>query len=347
MTPRERFEIALNGGCPDRVPFVMWDNKFPGGALGDELLACETCVIAKTAVWQSRYENVDISEKTESGRDGPLLRTLFETRKGVVFTVERLPREFLWKVEHLFSGPGDYDALEALILAERFRPDFETFLRDNTRYGAHSTIGRPTTVRTPLNDLVYVYMGVETFCFEWMDRRGEVLRLMKALEKSYWDRVRLIADSPARFGVIEGNVDVHVFGLDRFREFCLPYIEGACRILHEHGKLAGIHLDGDNRLLAPVVADTGLDFVESHTPPPDCDFPVAEAREAWPDKALIVNFPSSLHRLGPARVVEEALRMLREGGRPDGFIFGIIENVSEDARQTMAPLANAVRDFEF
>jgi hypothetical protein len=321
--------------------------SFPGGTLGDALLACETCVIAKTAVWQNRYENVAISERKESGSGGPLLRTDYETRKGVVSTLERLPREFLWKVEHLFSGPGDYDALEALILEERFRPDFETFRQDDIRYGVHSTIGRPTTVRTPLNDLVYVYMGVETFCFEWMDRRSEVLRLMKALEKSYWDRVRLIADSPARFGVIEGNVDVHVFGLDRFREFCMPYIEGACQIFHEKGKLAGIHLDGDHRLLAPVIADTTLDFVESHTPPPDCDFPVAEAREAWPDKVLIVNFLSSLHRLGPAQVVEEARRILREGSRRDGFIFGLIENVSEDAAETMAPLAKAVRNFEF
>jgi len=31
MTPRERVFAALAGEMPDRVPFVIWNNKLPGG----------------------------------------------------------------------------------------------------------------------------------------------------------------------------------------------------------------------------------------------------------------------------------------------------------------------------
>lgn len=50
------------------------------------------------------------------------------------------------------------------------------------------------------------------------------------------------------------------------------------------------------------VAETPLDFVESFTPPPDCDLPLGDARRAWPGKTLMVHLPSSLH-LGGADTV--------------------------------------------
>ncbi len=52
----------------------------------------------------------------------------------------------------------------------------------------------------------------------------------------------------------------------------------------------------------------------------------AEAREAWPDKALSINFPSSVHLTGQRKIEGMTLELLRQaaplaGGA--GFVVGI------------------------
>ena len=62
-----------------------------------------------------------------------------------------------------------------------------------------------------------------------------------------------------------------------------------------------------------AIAATDLDYIEAFTPAPDTDMTLAEARKAWPDKVLWLNYPSSLHLKSDARV-EQVERMLADHG---------------------------------
>lgn len=54
-----------------------------------------------------------------------------------------------------------------------------------------------------------------------------------------------------------------------------------------------------------------------------------EAREAWPDKVLWINFPSSVH-LQPESAIEQVTVNLLEDVAPgDGFLLGITEDLPE------------------
>lgn len=343
MTPRERLQAAMAHEQPDRIPFFIWSNKWPGGEPGEQLLEAGTCVVNKSAVWREKLREVreeKFPEKTAQGEAA--WRTVYHTPAGKISTLRLPPEKDNWRVEHLFSGPEDYACLEALLMALDYEEDFESFAKDDAAFGAGHTLARPTTVYTPIHEILYTLMGVETFCMEWMDNRDRVLRLMDILGESYFKRIEMIAESSAYFCIVDGNVDPHVIGTERFEQFCMPYIEEACGILHARGKLVGAHLDADNRLLAPLVARTPLDFIESLTPPPDCDLTVRDARKFWPKKGLLVNFPSSLHRYGPEKVKEAAEKIIEEAGTKEGFGLGIIENVSADSRETMLPLARLV-----
>ncbi|MEI6150697.1 MAG: uroporphyrinogen decarboxylase family protein, partial [bacterium] len=128
-----------------------------------------------------------------------------------------------------------------------------------------------------------------------------------------------------------------------YREFYLPHIERACRTLHAAGKYAGAHLDGNNHLIVNEVAGTALDFIESFTPPPDCDLPLADARRAWPGKTFMINFPSSLHLQGAESIREHARRLLEEGaGDGRRIVVGVIEDVPDRGIHTLVPLAEEV-----
>jgi hypothetical protein len=73
-----------------------------------------------------------------------------------------------------------------------------------------------------------------------------------------------------------------------------------------------------------------MDVIEAFTPVPTCDVTVAQARAAWPDKVLWINFPSSVLLQPGEEIRAETLRILREAAPGDRFLIGITEDVPED-----------------
>jgi hypothetical protein len=189
-------------------------------------------------------------------------------------------------------------------------------------------------------EIIYRLLGVETFALEWFDRRDHVLALYKALLDARRQKLPMLAASPATHFVVEANVTFDIVGPQRFKEFYLPAIEEACDVLHASGKLAGAHLDSNNRRWASLVAPTSIDFIESFTPPPDCDMSISAAREAWPNKTLYCNFPSSAHHAGPEAVRLQAKDLLAEAAPGAGFLLGVLENVPRS--DTMVTLVEAI-----
>jgi len=327
---------------PDRVPFAIWNNKLPGEPINSLLLKAQACIINKSTVY--RVSAPGIKVQTEHlPATGPFARTrkIYHTPAGTLTTIERQVPGSVWLEKMPFSGPDDYEPLEAYIRSKCYTPCYNKFLADDLMYPGQS-VARPQTIYTPLQELLCKYMGVEAFCVEWNDRRDRLLELCKVIEQDRQKRLDLVADSPAHFVIIEGNVIAEVTGPERFEKYHIPYIEEACQLLHRQGKLAGAHLDADNKLLAHLIARTSLDLVESFTPPPDCNLPLPEARRLWPDKTIQINFPSSLHLSGPESVEQAAVKFLKEAAPGKRFIVAVSEDIYSGGQDTLVPLARTV-----
>jgi len=342
MAPRERVFAVLAGEMPDRVPFVIWNNKLPGGDVDRQLLELDACIVNKSTVYRVSTPAIHIETEKLDSKDGrKRIRKIHHTPAGVFSTIEQLFSSSVWIEKMPFSGPGDYDALETFIRSKVYTPCYDEFLKHDRLYG-HQSIARPETIYTPMQDLICKYMGVEAFCIEWADRRDRLLKLCAIVAEDRRKRLALVANSPARFAVIEGNVIADVVGPDRFQKYHVPYIEEACEMLHGNGKWAGAHLDHNNKILAPLIAGTSLDLIESFTPPPDCNLSLAEARRLWPEKTIQINFPSSLHLGGAENVRKAAADILKEVTPGNRFIVGVSEDVSGGGVDTLVPLARAV-----
>ncbi len=344
MTARERFTVALSGGMPDRVPMTIWNNKLPGGTLDEELLSLGVCIINKSSVWRRRLDGVTMDHQYSDAADGSTIRrTTYRTSGGDLHCTERLLPYTVWIEKYPFSGPEDYDALEAFIASRTYEPDFERFIADDRSAGEQS-IARPMTIHSPMHELIYEFMGIEKFSLEWAENRERLLRLCDVLKEDWRKRVELTVSSPARYAVIEGNTEIEVVGPERFMQFYFPHIEEACGILHRKGKFSGAHLDGKNKRLAPLIAKTSLDFIESFTPPPECDLTVAEARQVWPGKALLLHFPSSLHLFGMATMRSHVLEILKQAAPGDRFAIGVSEDVPNRGIDTLLPLFRCIHE---
>jgi hypothetical protein len=344
MTPRERYLAALAGEMPDKVPFVVWNNKLANDEITNQLLELQTCIINKSTVYKVDTPDIAVETAQLPEADGyPRRRKVFHTGGGDMVTVERITPGSNWLEKMPFTGPEDYEPLEAFVRGKRYTPCFDEFLADYNKYG-DSSVARPETIYTPIQDCICKYMGVGVFCIEWADRRDRLMKLCEVIAEDRRKRLQIIADSPICFVIIEGNIITEVIGPERFEKYHLPYIEEACELLHAKGKYAGGHFDANNKLLADSIARTSLDMIESFTPPPDCDLPLGEARRVWPKKTVQINFPSSVHLDGPDRVCGVAAELVREASPGDRFVVGVSEDISEGGVNTLVPLARAVFD---
>ncbi len=342
-TPRSRFEAALRGEMPDRVPAVIWNNKLPGGAIDQALLDAGACIVCKSSLYDVVLDGIETEAEEWVDAAGQCRRrTTYHTPYGDLEKADIILPDTVWHAQVPFRGPKDYDALIALAESQSFIPRYERFLKDDSKYGP-SGIGRPATEATPMHEILYRLLGVETFALEWFDRRDHVVALYRALLEARRRKLPLLAASPAPYFVIEANVTFDIVGPRRFREFYTPAVEEACEVLHAAGKLAGAHLDSNNQRFASLVAELSVDFIESFTPPPDCDLTIREARELWPGKALYCNFPSSVHHSGPAAVRSQTQDLLAEAAPGAGFLLGVLENVPR--HDTMVTLAETIWEF--
>jgi len=206
---------------------------------------------------------------------------------------------------------------------------YEEFLQARERVGdagfvmAHSGY-------SPLEGIQIMWLGQERFCYEIMDNEEAVMSLYEALVESQRAMYRMIAASPADICLYGGNIVPTMLGPERIRRLVLPCFREFAGVMEERGKKLGSHMDGDNRLIMDVLADSGLHLVEAFTPPPDCPVTVAEARRAWPRKLLWVNFPASVLVGSEEHIREVAAGILEEAGDRRGFLMGITEDVPAD-----------------
>ncbi|MDP6778615.1 MAG: hypothetical protein QGI83_17815, partial [Candidatus Latescibacteria bacterium] len=97
---------------------------------------------------------------------------------------------------------------------------------------------------------------------------------------------------------------------------------------------------------AEEVGQSGLDWIEAFSPAPDTDMTVAEARELWAGKVLLINFPSAVHLEPPEGIETVTRQMLKESAPGDRFIIGITENVPENRwRESFSTILKTVNRF--
>ncbi len=329
MTPRQRVLAALRGEPVDFIPFTIYEWMLPKGAVERQLRNDGVCLIRGPAVSRCESPNVktQVISYTEKGED--FQRTVITTPVGELTRINRILPFTQWTVKFPFSGPEDYKALLYMIRDTQYFADYDPYRKEEKVVGDDILL-RPSIGYCPMQHIIYRSMGLEQFSIEWAENRDEVMKLYDALTEERRRVYEICALSPAPLFNYGGNVSADVIGLDRFRKYLVPHYEEFSEILHAHGKMMGVHFDANTRALAEDIAKTKMDYIEAFTPAPDTDMTFLEARTIWKDKALWINYPSSVH-LRPVDQVAQIMRdILRDAGDGRRFLVGITEDVPED-----------------
>ena len=327
MTPRERMEAALRHERPDKVPFTIYEGMQPSDKARDKLRGRGMGTVRRIGVTSTRYPHCT-SETTQYEEDGrQLVRTDIHTPEGDLHNIREPAGFTTWTHKHLFTDENDYEALAFYLNDAVVEPAYDTanqLLRDLDDH----TILRSSFGLEPLQHLISGgVFGTMNFCLQWMDNRDEVLKLYDIMVGKRRQTYPLVAQSPVWHSNYGGNVVPEIVGLEAFQRYYVPNYQEAAEVMHQHGKLIGVHFDANCRLFSDDIAAMDLDYIEAFTPAPDTDMSMREAREAWPEKVLWINYPSSVHLFSEEEVERVAVELCEAVDHGDGFLIGITENL--------------------
>ena len=328
MTPRARVERALAGGHSDKVPFTIYESKIPQCSAEREMRNQGLCIVKRDIpIFKTHRPHVKVTAVTHWEGERPMTRTIYETPVGTVETLSEDVGFTTWQHEKMFKSVDDYKVLLFLIQDEVYEPTYATFAQAEKDFG-EDAIFRANFGLEPLQCLISgTLMGMQTFCYEWMDHRDEILQLYEALVANRRKIYPIVAASPVSHVNYGGNVTPEIIGLKTFEHYYVPHYNEAAAVMHAAGKRIGCHFDANCKLLARAIGQTDLDYIEAFTPAPDTDMTLGEARQAWPNKVIWLNFPSSMH-LQPDDVVEhKTVALLNELPSIDGILMGITEDM--------------------
>jgi hypothetical protein len=330
MTPREAILKALAFERLEKVPFTIYESKIPQCLAEREMRNRGLCIVNRhVGVFRTCQPNVKCRKEiyTENGRE--FTRIHYQTPVGSVSMLQEAAGFTSWIHERLFKSPDDYKVLKFMIEDQHFEPAYEQYIEAEKNDGG-DIIRRAGIGLEPLQCLISgSYIEMSDFCIEWMDNRDEILSLYDSIVKKHREIYPLIADSPATHVNYGGNVVPEIVSPQMHEEYYLPHYAEAAECLRPKGIKLGSHYDANCRTFAKNLANSALDYIEAFTPAPDTDMTLKEAREAWPDKVLWLNFPSSVHLKSDEKVKAKTIEMLSSLASTDGIIMGITEDIPE------------------
>ncbi len=347
MDIRERLLTALNWGEPDRVPLTVYDWILPRGVAERLLRESGVGLIMRLPAHRVEHRQVQFGSREywEGGRR--LLRKTIHTPVGEVWQVvdPEAAYDSTWILEHFIKGPEDYRVMEFMIRDAVYHDNYDRIREAQRRLGGDGLV-YVRLAKSPMQEMLYQMMGIEQFAADYKFRRDLFDSLHNTMLERYEELYDLAAGSSVEVVMLADNITSDVVGQERFRNYCLPVYRRLRQRLAGTGKLLGVHLDGRLRSLRKEIAEAEFDIAEALTPPPMGDVSVREARRVWPDKALWLNFTSSMHIEPPEVIAAHTRGLLEEAGGRRGFAIGVTEDAPVEAlERSLGVISRVLREF--
>jgi hypothetical protein len=247
--------------------------------------------------------------------------------------------------KHYIEKPEDYEILWAYLEDAVILEDYDRYHRDQAELG-EAGLPLPAVERSPYQQLWVEWVGLDRLSFHFTDCPDRVEKTIERLNERARRIFEIAVRSPAPLIDFPDNITAPAIGLQRFLKYNVPLYNELAGMLAERGALVFVHMDGNLKPLWGAIAESQVGGIDSLSPTPDNDTPVAEAIRMWPEKRLFVNFPSSVHLRPYEEVRAEAENILEAGGRTGRLEIQFSENVPLEVwRTSFRAIVDAVEAF--
>ena len=335
MTRLERITAASRGLRADRLPFFhYWRHSQIGWAERE----CRNRGMGMNWVRPCASEIVhglEVVQRSIQTREGTVQRTEYTTPVGTLYAEHKLEPGIgqwhpgrswrdvsAWPISHRIKGPEDYAVAKYIIENTEYVPDYFPIEQALDWLGDDGMVlvGLPPS---PMQSLLIDWIGFDqgSFFYHYADYRDMVEDLYTALCKARQPLIEIAARSPAPAVMCGENIDSFLDSPRLFEAYHMPVYKQQAEVLHAHGKLMAVHMDGRLDALKHLIAKTPIDIIEAFHPIPMGDLSLADALALWPDKAIWVGFPASVYAFGPDETMRYALDLLKEAIPGDRIVI--------------------------
>ncbi|GAP08658.1 uroporphyrinogen decarboxylase [Anaerolinea thermolimosa] len=348
MNRRERLLTVLRGGMADRIPWNCYAWLVPQNEASRRLQEKGLSLMGTRRIFREVVSGASIREETTLEGGETIYHTVIETPVGTL--TQRAIREkgygSLWIREYFIKGVQDYPAVEYLFRHTLCEPDYAPWIEADREMGeAGIVVGEIMPV--PIMTLMVNWMGVEGLAEGIYEHTAEFEALLDALTGLYMQQMQIAAESPAEIIWFGDNVTGTIISPRLFERYLAPTYARALEVLRPAGKIPIAHYDGSNRPLVKCLARTALPVIEAFTPPPGGDLSVVEAKAAWPDKVVWVNFPAGMFLEEEEVIFNYTLGLLEESAPGGRLVMGCTEDFPfEHFEKTFTAIGRALATYE-
>ena len=326
MTPRERILASARKQRADKLPFFHWFRHMQTGWAERECRNRGMGIAWLRPPYVTKLHGVEVTEAQAVVDGRSIVRRTYTTPVGTVSEDEfREPGTGQWKgnrswlsstpwlTAHLIKGPEDYPIVKYIVEHTEYVADYFP-LEQAIDWLGEDGILVDSLPHSPLQMLLIYWLGSEGGrCFlDLADYPELVEDLLQAVSRSRESMYEIAAKSPAPMSFCGDNVDGGLMGARLFEKYCMPEYEKQAAVLHRHGKLMMVHMDGRLNNIRHLIPRTPIDIIEAFHPVPMGDLALDEALALWKDKVIWMGFPSSSFQAGPAATIEHMLSLLKE-----------------------------------
>jgi len=306
MTARETILSFFKGKLQNHIPFSTYPSFVPRGEKGRELRNRGLILIDYRSASLSQYHNVEVEIKGAQGQlsareklepyDRIWTRT-YHTPMGDVS--EKIRREAIygtseWVVEHLIKEPSDYRILQYILEKRTYEENCEAIKNAQSDLGEDGIVYAMVD-RSPLQQLMIEWVGIERFCLDYHDCLDPIEKLLSVAQEKQNLVYDIATHSPAEVVWSPDNLMGDVVGPALYKKYLLPFYNRQAELIHKAGKLYAVHMDGRLASLADLIKRTNIDIVDSLSlPEAGGDLPLKKALEMWKEKSILANIPAFL-----------------------------------------------------
>jgi hypothetical protein len=348
MTGQELLMAGLRGKQTPQMPFAaridLWYNyNQHHGSLPEKYSGMTMIEIGKRLgiPLQSRLFSVVIEHfegvEVRTTQHPPYVTTEYITPVGTLKkTLLYAQHEGPWiayEHEKLFKSPEDYAPLNYLMTHTMPRSNENAYDTARTEVGSDGLVVTGVGLWSPAQRVMREIMGYQTFFYELMDRPARVEELIESVSNLERRKYRLALDSDLEVFNVCANWsdDIHT---PIFSRFMAPWFSEITALLHDHGRLAMAHVDGENRRLVPLMRETDIDIWEAWTPAPMTRLSNIQFRSTvHPESVIWGGLPSTLFEptCSESEFNEYVINnLLGEVGHTGRFIIGMGDNLPFD-----------------
>ncbi len=344
MTPRERVMAVLTGNRPDRVPFTWKMPHERRGQIERELRSDGMALIWRCEVVNVERPNVETIRHEYREHGQPRVRETFRTPVGEISQVWAVGGGYGSQTlhEHPIRSPDDYAIAQFIIRDEVYTSNDDAYRRADQVMGDDGFVFGGWMPPSPIMVMLWEWLGPMQFAMHDVDHPELFESLYDLLLRRQLEQYRIAAQSSALVIHAAENLTADMIGHERFEKYCMPAYAAFADVLHTHGKLLAAHLDGELKPIVDFVGRSALDIVEAFSPAPDTKLELSDARRAWPDKIIWINFPSTVHPMPVHRIEDHTRRLLRQAGCGDRFLIGVTEDIPEGAWDISMPAIHRI-----